>query len=130
MIPENVPRTRAHCNELTCHRPGSCNYCDRHPEVQQYRLDNGINFTGETNADKAPCPSWELSHGSAVKLRESHTHGVVRQLQSAANISEDEMLTVLTEYAADVARWARSDAEHERHGSPRFGLLDTSVEAE
>lgn len=35
----------------------SCEFCDRHPEWQAYRVGARINFTGHHDPDKAPCPS-------------------------------------------------------------------------
>lgn len=46
-----------HCDARILHRPTTCTYCDTHPEWQAYRIAMGINFTGETDSDKAPCPS-------------------------------------------------------------------------
>jgi hypothetical protein len=46
-----------HCDSRVLHRPGECEYCDRHPEWQQLREVWGINFTGGTDPKKAPCPA-------------------------------------------------------------------------
>jgi hypothetical protein len=46
-----------HCDHLILHIPGECEYCDAHPAWQALRLIWGINFSGENNPAKAPCPS-------------------------------------------------------------------------
>ena len=47
-----------HCDAYVTHRPGECKQCDEYsPDLQQWRLDNDINFTGETDAAKLPCPA-------------------------------------------------------------------------
>lgn len=46
-----------HCDQLVLHAPGECIYCDKHPDWQQARIDNGINFTGHSDADKQPDPA-------------------------------------------------------------------------
>ncbi len=46
-----------HCDSSVLHAPGVCQYCDGHSEWQQYRRAARINFTGENDKDKAPCPS-------------------------------------------------------------------------
>lgn len=52
-----------HCDSSILHEPGSCVYCDRYPELQEYRTVSRIAFSG--SADElgnketkiAPCPS-------------------------------------------------------------------------
>lgn len=51
-----------HCDQLILHSPGTCEYCDRHPEWQQYRSASGIAFSNMSNEDVekhglVPCPS-------------------------------------------------------------------------
>jgi hypothetical protein len=46
-----------HCDQLVLHREGTCRYCDAHPEWQELRALWGINFTGENDDSKIPCPS-------------------------------------------------------------------------
>lgn len=46
-----------HCDSLILHRRGSCQYCDSHPDWQALRIAWEINFTGEADPQKAPCPS-------------------------------------------------------------------------
>ncbi len=46
-----------HCDASILHPPGSCTYCDLHPEWQELRQIWGINFTGQSDPKKAPCPS-------------------------------------------------------------------------
>jgi len=49
-----------HCDPNILHEPGSCEYCDRHPEWQELRVTWGINFTGKNDSTKQPCPSERL----------------------------------------------------------------------
>lgn len=47
-----------HCDASVLHKPGDCEYCDRHPEWQALREGWRIAFTGETpTGDQVPCPS-------------------------------------------------------------------------
>lgn len=46
-----------HCDHRVLHRPGSCEFCDLHPEWQAIRVAMAINFTGESDPKKDPCPS-------------------------------------------------------------------------
>lgn len=46
-----------HCDPSILHAPGACEFCDKCPEWQAYRSLAMINFTGEYDTDKAPCPS-------------------------------------------------------------------------
>jgi hypothetical protein len=47
-----------HCDSTILHSPGKCEYCDRHPDWQAYRLFARIAFSDESSdAELAPCPS-------------------------------------------------------------------------
>lgn len=46
-----------HCDQSILHAPGECRYCDMHPDWQEYREAARINFSGQHDVDKAPCPS-------------------------------------------------------------------------
>lgn len=46
-----------HCDQDVLHAPGVCSYCDMHPNMQQRRVDDGVNFTGQFDTTKAPCPA-------------------------------------------------------------------------
>lgn len=47
-----------HCDAAILHSPGRCEYCDRHPEWQQYRMMARIAFSDEQATDDiSPCPS-------------------------------------------------------------------------
>lgn len=46
-----------HCDQNILHKPGACQFCDMHPEWQELRVVWGINFSGEYDPTKAPCPS-------------------------------------------------------------------------
>lgn len=47
----------AHCDQTILHAPGACQYCDHYPEAQALRAFWRINYTGENDPNKAPCPS-------------------------------------------------------------------------
>jgi len=49
-----------HCDQAILHAPGVCKYCDGYPDWQEHRQVARINFTGEHEPDKAPCPSLML----------------------------------------------------------------------
>lgn len=46
-----------HCDARVLHEPKNCEFCDMFPELQQERIKNNINFTGEGNPNKKPCPA-------------------------------------------------------------------------
>lgn len=46
-----------HCDSSILHAPGACEYCDHYPDWQQMRVTQCINFSGEHDPEKAPCPS-------------------------------------------------------------------------
>ena len=49
--------TYPHCDDAVLHAPGECVYCDRYPEAQARREANGINFTGQHDPSREPCPA-------------------------------------------------------------------------
>lgn len=51
---DNVP---PHCDMSILHAPGVCQVCDMYPNWQRLRETWRINFTGEYDTEKAPCPS-------------------------------------------------------------------------
>jgi hypothetical protein len=47
-----------HCDARVLHAPGTCFYCDQHPQWQQLRMLWGVAFTGRQPADgEIACPS-------------------------------------------------------------------------
>lgn len=48
-----------HCDRNVLHAPGKCEYCDMYPEEQAKRILAGVNFTGENDPNKKPCPAEE-----------------------------------------------------------------------
>lgn len=47
-----------HCDQNVLHSPKwGCRYCNEHPDWQELREAWGINFTGEYDPNKLPCPS-------------------------------------------------------------------------
>lgn len=49
-----------HCDSKIMHSVGTCIYCDKYPERQQYRIDSNTNFSNENDPNKLPCPSTYL----------------------------------------------------------------------
>ena len=57
--------TFPHCDQNCIHRPLSCEYCDQYAgNIQQNRELLKVNFTGENDPRKHPCPS-DLKRGLA-----------------------------------------------------------------
>jgi hypothetical protein len=47
-----------HCDQRILHAPEeNCSVCNKHPEWQQLRELWGINFTGQHDPTKLPCPA-------------------------------------------------------------------------
>jgi hypothetical protein len=46
-----------HCDARVLHAPGTCEFCDHFPDMQNARIAYGINFTGEHDEHLAPCPA-------------------------------------------------------------------------
>ena len=46
-----------HCDSNVLHAPGKCIYCDHFPERQRARQIAEMNFTGEQDPNKSPCPA-------------------------------------------------------------------------
>lgn len=46
-----------HCDQSVLHAPGACRPCDLYPDWQEMRKRQRINFTGESDELKAPCPT-------------------------------------------------------------------------
>ena len=47
-----------HCDANILHGPKwGCEYCNAHPDWQELREAWGINFSGEHDPQKSPCPS-------------------------------------------------------------------------
>ena len=53
-----------HCDSRILHAPQACDICDGFPFAQRLRDVWGINYTGESDPNKLPCP--------AEVARESH----------------------------------------------------------
>ena len=50
--------TFPHCDQNCIHRPLSCEYCDQYAsDLQHNRELLNVNFTGENDPSKHPCPS-------------------------------------------------------------------------
>lgn len=56
--------TMPHCDSAVLHAPGVCNYCDEYPGWQEYRELSRINFTGQSDPNKVPCPSTYFRPGA------------------------------------------------------------------
>lgn len=58
MTTSNEERCYApHCDSSILHAPDKCKFCAEYPDWQAMREVQRINFTGEYDVDKAPCPS-------------------------------------------------------------------------
>lgn len=55
-----------HCDARVLHAPGECEYCDGFPLAQKLRATWGINYTGEHDPGKLPCPAELLRPVEAV----------------------------------------------------------------
>ena len=55
-----------HCDSSVLHAPSICQYCDAHEDWQELREVWGINFTGENDPNKIPCPSTRRRSLNAV----------------------------------------------------------------
>jgi hypothetical protein len=55
--PYNLSNPFPHCNQFILHKPKLCEYCDKHPDWQQERVDKKVNFTGEQTSGFALCPA-------------------------------------------------------------------------
>lgn len=56
-----------HCDPTILHAPGACGVCDLYPNWQTLRETWWINFTGQNETNKAPCPSL---HGRPAEVRD------------------------------------------------------------
>lgn len=52
--------TLPHDDARVLHAPGECRDCDEHPDWQDLRELWRINYTGQREPSKAPCPSETL----------------------------------------------------------------------
>jgi hypothetical protein len=57
-----------HCDSKVLHRPGTCTYCDEHPDWQELRVMWDINFTGENEPGKSQCPSERLRSARTIHM--------------------------------------------------------------
>lgn len=49
--------TLPHCDGRVLHSPGACRWCDERSDLQAVRVLYRINFTGEDDPNKTPCPA-------------------------------------------------------------------------
>jgi len=52
-----IPAASPHCDPDVLHRPSKCEFCDQFPSRQAARVRDRVNFTGEEDQAKGPCPS-------------------------------------------------------------------------
>ena len=57
-----------HCDSSILHAPKSCEFCDARPLWQALRVAWGVNFTGESDPTKAPCPSEQRRSARMVHM--------------------------------------------------------------
>lgn len=55
-----------HCDSSLLHAPGECIFCDKYPEMQEYRKYARINFSGHDDSKKAPCPSTHFRNEETI----------------------------------------------------------------
>lgn len=65
-IINGVPYRFPHCDQYVLHAPGQCKYCDDYPTRQAKRVELGINFTGEHDERKIPCPAEMLRPETSI----------------------------------------------------------------
>ena len=90
---------QAHCDNRVLHSPGYCEYCDRHPDEQEYRKLNNIAFTDEEDiGDKYPCPARQVRTKESLDSwagnqphREDFT---IQEKQYYANIQSNSSLAM------------------------------------
>lgn len=46
-----------HCDQRVLHAPGQCVYCDRFSSLQEARLSQRVNFTGQSREGFSQCPA-------------------------------------------------------------------------
>ena len=56
-----------HCDSSILHAPSECQHCDHYPDWQELRDLWRINYTGEHDPGKAPCPS---EHSRTAEVRD------------------------------------------------------------
>lgn len=112
-----------HCDARILHAPGECKYCDWFPQRQQDRITQSINFTGQTDPKKAPCPAMffrdadSLAHWGGNQPQKCKTcdgeHRIGLALQHRCpecfNLKPPEDCTV-DELVADLSCWEDPDA--------------------
>ena len=65
-----------HCDQRILHSPGTCTYCDVHPDWQALRVAWGIAFTGWTpEGTELPCPA-DHARGDNHKLWHGNVAGI------------------------------------------------------
>ncbi len=47
----------AHCDQYVLHAPKTCTYCDKYPDLQEFRIVHKMNFTDQLDTTKLPCPA-------------------------------------------------------------------------
>ena len=88
-----------HCDSNVLHAPGQCEYCDERPDLQEFRLLHGINFTGQFDPSKLLCPAEakrdlhiiERWGGNIAKRRETQRFGDHLFIPAAYQQAKDEV---------------------------------------
>jgi len=56
-----------HCDAYVVHESGICEVCDGYAsDLQEWRKKNNVNFTGENDSDKKPCPATTRRKASTI----------------------------------------------------------------
>jgi hypothetical protein len=66
-VPERDRAFAPHCDASVLHAPSACQHCDHYPDWQELRDLWRINYTGEHDPGKAPCPS---EHSRTAEIRD------------------------------------------------------------
>lgn len=57
-----------HCDQRVLHAPGECRFCDLYPALQEARLSQRVNFTGQSREGFSQCPAERERALEAINL--------------------------------------------------------------
>ncbi len=83
MANDDIECPYPHCDQNVLHAPGECRYCDMYPDRQRERVDQKINFTGQSDPEKAVCPAEVVRPASTI-----HQWGGYRPVKSTEPIPD------------------------------------------
>lgn len=90
-----------HCDSRILHKPGECEYCDKHPDWQQLRFLWNVNFTGHYDLDKMLCPAeqyrekniidkWRGNKALTKEQNDEHFKQLEKSIADALKAIEEE----------------------------------------